>query len=210
MRKKDELTTRQKKALETRKTLFETAIRLFIENGFENVHIEDITREAGTSTGAFYTHFKSKDDVVVEHYKKIEDTYVQAYEKLDPYSSATEKLLNVLKAGFDYSEGLGRNFLGVFFSNQFAQKEDIPYAMHKDRKVYKIVLNIVEEGQQKKEFRTDLDKKDIISMIFKCYTGSHFEWTLMKDERSLAEEGIKFLRLFIEGTVLAKQIPEKT
>ncbi|MEH7383447.1 TetR/AcrR family transcriptional regulator, partial [Bacillus sp. JJ1533] len=52
------LTKRQLKALETKKAIFESAIKLFKENGFDNVLVEDITTEAGTSKGSFYTYFK--------------------------------------------------------------------------------------------------------------------------------------------------------
>lgn len=40
--------------------------KLITENGFENVYIEDIAKEAGVSTGSFYTYFKKKEDIVEE------------------------------------------------------------------------------------------------------------------------------------------------
>lgn len=200
----EKLTIRQQKALETRNILFETAVRLILERGFDHVHINDITREAGTSTGSFYTYFKTKEQIIVEHYKQIDAVYLDAYQKLNQNLSSTEKLIEVLKAGFTFSEDLGREFMGIFFSNQFAQKEDIPYVMDNDRIIYKIIYETIDEGQKSGEFRTDLDLLDLISMVFKCYTGSYFEWNLMKDNRSLTEEGVKFLYLFIEGTIKTK------
>ena len=204
MKKLEELTTRQKKAIETRKLLFDSAITLILDRGFENVHIEDIAREAGTSIGLFYKYFKSKDVVVVEHYKKIDMIYLEAYQKLDENLSSTEKLVTVLKAGFIFSEQLGKGFLGVLFSNQFGFKEDIQYVMSNERVINQIVQEIVEEGQKNREFRTDLDMNTIVSMIFRCYTGSYFEWTLMKESKNLTEDGIKFLRLFIEAAITSK------
>ncbi|TWI54726.1 TetR/AcrR family transcriptional regulator [Halalkalibacter nanhaiisediminis] len=204
MENQEKLTIRQQKALETRNILFETAVRLILERGFDHVHINDITREAGTSTGSFYTYFKTKEQIIVEHYKQIDAVYLDAYQKLNQNLSSTEKLIEVLKAGFTFSEDLGREFMGIFFSNQFAQKEDIPYVMDNDRIIYKIIYETIDEGQKSGEFRTDLDLLDLISMVFKCYTGSYFEWNLMKDNRSLTEEGVKFLYLFIEGTIKTK------
>lgn len=204
MKNQEKLTIRQQKALETRNILFETAVRLILERGFDHVHINDITREAGTSTGSFYTYFKTKEQIIVEHYKQIDEVYLDAYQKLNQNLSSTEKLIEVLKAGFTFSEDLGREFMGIFFSNQFAQKEDIPYVMDNDRNIYKIIYETIDEGQKSGEFRTDLDLLDLVSMVFKCYTGSYFEWNLMKDNRSLTEEGVKFLYLFIEGTIKAK------
>lgn len=200
-----ELTSRQKRALESRKLLFETALSLILEKGFNQVHIEDIAREAGTSVGLFYKYFKSKDEVVVEHYKKIDDVYLEAYQNLEQSISSTEKLVKVLEAGFKFSEELGKEFLGVLFTNQFGLKGDIHYVMSNQRVINQIVHEIVQEGQGTGEFRTDLDLDTIVSMIFRCYTGSYFEWTLMEERQGLTEEGIKFLQLFIEAAISSSQ-----
>ena len=57
---------RQARATETRKSIVAAAKKLITENGFENVSIEDIAKEAEVSTGSFYTYFKKKEDVVEE------------------------------------------------------------------------------------------------------------------------------------------------
>ena len=57
---------RQIRAVETRKRIVAAAKKLISENGFENVSIEDIAKEAEVSTGSFYTYFKKKEDVVEE------------------------------------------------------------------------------------------------------------------------------------------------
>ena len=57
---------RQARAAETRKRIVAAAKKLITENGFENVSIEDIAKEAEVSTCSFYTYFKKKEDVVEE------------------------------------------------------------------------------------------------------------------------------------------------
>ncbi len=42
------------------------AERVFIERGLDRAKVEDITRAAGLSKGAFYLHFKTKDDAFKE------------------------------------------------------------------------------------------------------------------------------------------------
>jgi AcrR family transcriptional regulator len=46
--------------------LLEAAERVFIERGLDRAKVEDITRAAGLSKGAFYLHFKTKDDAFKE------------------------------------------------------------------------------------------------------------------------------------------------
>ena len=49
-----------------RTRLLEAARGIFIEHGLDRAKVEDITREAGLSKGAFYLHFKTKDDAFKE------------------------------------------------------------------------------------------------------------------------------------------------
>jgi AcrR family transcriptional regulator len=46
--------------------LLTAAERVFIERGLDRAKVEDITRAAGLSKGAFYLHFKTKDDAFKE------------------------------------------------------------------------------------------------------------------------------------------------
>lgn len=57
---------RQVRAAETRRKIVAAAKKLITEKGFENVAIEDIAKEAGVSTGSFYTYFKKKEDIIEE------------------------------------------------------------------------------------------------------------------------------------------------
>ena len=57
---------RQIRAVETRKRIVAAAKKLITDNGFENVSIEEIAREAAVSTGSFYTYFKRKEDIIEE------------------------------------------------------------------------------------------------------------------------------------------------
>src|SRR5215472_4271131 len=50
---------------ETRDKLFEAAARVFEEQGIGGASIEAIAAAAGFSRGAFYSNFKSKDELII-------------------------------------------------------------------------------------------------------------------------------------------------
>lgn len=59
--------------------IYETVNQLVREKGFDEMRIKDICQRAGISTGAFYHHFASKQDILYERYRAsnllVEDLY---------------------------------------------------------------------------------------------------------------------------------------
>lgn len=56
---------RERKRRETRQRIAETGWRLFLANGYENTTLDVIAAEAGISRRAFFSYFKSKDDIIL-------------------------------------------------------------------------------------------------------------------------------------------------
>lgn len=54
----------QRKA--TRAKLVEAALQLFSTSGYEHATVDDISQAAGYSKGAYYFHFSTKDDILLE------------------------------------------------------------------------------------------------------------------------------------------------
>ena len=81
----------------TRQQMLDAARVLFIERGYENTSLEDISEKANVSKGTFYYHFESKEDLVV-HLRRslVKDTVDNAFDLLHQGQSpitALEKLL---------------------------------------------------------------------------------------------------------------------
>jgi AcrR family transcriptional regulator len=47
----------------TRQSLIDSARRIFARDGFESSRIEDIAADSGRTRGAFYAHFRTKEDL---------------------------------------------------------------------------------------------------------------------------------------------------
>jgi AcrR family transcriptional regulator len=64
---------------DTRDKLFEAAARVFEEQGIGGASIEAIAAAAGFTRGAFYSNFKSKDELIIamleDHVEQIQSTH---------------------------------------------------------------------------------------------------------------------------------------
>ncbi|GAA2387305.1 TetR/AcrR family transcriptional regulator [Dactylosporangium salmoneum] len=72
------LTLRERKKIQTRTTLWNTAIDLFVRHGFDNVSVAQIAAAAEVSKMTFFNYFPTKEDLVVgpmsEHTNEMAET----------------------------------------------------------------------------------------------------------------------------------------
>jgi AcrR family transcriptional regulator len=77
----------------TRRKLLNSARRVFAREGFEAARIEDIAAGTGFTRGAFYAHFKSKEDVFFALLEQQVKEHVQNIRALlEPCSSVEERV----------------------------------------------------------------------------------------------------------------------
>lgn len=56
----------KEEAMRTRMSIMESALDIFSEKNFANASVSEITSRIGLSKGAFYWHFKNKQDILIK------------------------------------------------------------------------------------------------------------------------------------------------
>jgi AcrR family transcriptional regulator len=69
---------RERKKLQTRRLLSDTARRLFAERGFENVSVAEVARVADVSEATVFNYFPTKEDLVYSGLETFEDDLLRA------------------------------------------------------------------------------------------------------------------------------------
>jgi AcrR family transcriptional regulator len=89
----------------TRARLVEAALHLFSTSGYEHATIDDISQQAGYSKGAYYFHFSTKDDILLELLRIWAEgrTSVLAAETSDGAESR-ESIERMLSSFFSYQD----------------------------------------------------------------------------------------------------------
>src|SRR6185295_5200513 len=89
----------------TRAKLIDAALQLFSTSGYEHATVDDISAAAGYSKGAYYFHFSTKDDVLLELLRMWTEgrSAALAAESLDG-RPGREAMRDMLAAFFSYAE----------------------------------------------------------------------------------------------------------
>ncbi len=86
---------RDKQREETRRKLYLAALEVFRRDGFNSCRIDDIAQRAEVSRAAFYFHFPTKDDVLIDLVRDAEAPVAHALSKL-PADASLEHVLTVM------------------------------------------------------------------------------------------------------------------
>ena len=195
------LTTRQKKALETRANLLKKSLDLFNKYGFEHVSVEQITKACNVSKGTFYTHFPSKYDVILEKFKELDNFYSTVEKNIDSTLPACEKILIIYKEQMLYlSNVAGKDLLRTVYTAAMTnQVEQNHYLISPERKIFQILNTYIEEGVRLGEFREDIELAQMQAIVQRCMRANVYDWLIHNEEFDLVAEMDYFTAVVLNG-----------
>ena len=174
--------------------IMEKAIELFAENGFEATSIQQITEKCGISKGAFYLHFKSKDELIsslIDHF--MTDMITEIEQSVSRELAIEELLYNYLLVTlgeFKQKANLAKLFLkgnGFSFNQELLEKLQMYTGI-----INKILLSIVQKQFAHKDSNIHLDIVFITTGLMKSYSElfllDHYQIDLNKLCRAIEEK----------------------
>ncbi len=200
------ITQRSLNALETKNKLYNTALMLFTKKGFDKVTVDDITRYAGVSKGTFYNHFSTKEQVLVEQFNKIDNHYEQALRRSNPGETASQRLLHFSDAMCEYcGEVWGLNMLKVVYTNQISLGKHPDILLRRDRLFYSLLADIIKQGRENGEFRTDMSAEDQLYLFARSARSALYEWCLHDAAFDLKESARLIFKLALDNVLAGKR-----
>lgn len=165
----------------TKRRIFNTAIKMFSEKGYDNTSVDEITAIAGVAKGSLYYHFSKKEDIFdmllkegIELLKNnIEIKTKNCTSQLDKIKAI---ILIQIKVIVKYED-----FLNVVFSQLWGEEQKNKKCKEAVFQYIKIIQEIVDEGIKNGEFY-DGDVEAIASGIFGV-TCSSLIYRLKKDRQ---------------------------
>lgn len=98
-----EKTSRQKQAEETKRHIFQVALKMLDERGYEAIKVRDIVEAAQVSVGTFYNYYTTKLDVFYETYRLADEYFEQTVAPTLTQATARERILRFFDEYARYS-----------------------------------------------------------------------------------------------------------
>jgi len=171
-------TKRKLQAQATRKKIYNAAMDLITEKGYDNITVAEICEHAGVAKGLFYYYFNSKNDFIIETYKNIDELYRDTVVAGFRDDSTWNKILKTVsfQARYGIKVGLGQT-IEVYKSQLVSGTE---YFVSESRYFFQVMRDYISEGQQKGEIRTDIEADEIVRTILSFSRGIVYDWCLHK------------------------------
>lgn len=188
--------TEEKRSVKSR--IISAAWELFRDKGFVRTTVDDIIEKSGTSKGSFYYYFSAKDELLNTLAEMLDDYYGDLERKLEPGTDCFEKLLYLNREVHAMmEENISMELLASLYSTQLvAQGES--QLLNENRKYYKLISGIVEEGQKKGEIRADVPIRTVVKYYAMCERALVTEWCLGKGDYSLGEYSKEYFPVMME------------
>ena len=190
---------REEKTARTRAAIVDNAMRLFAARGFDSVTVEQITQAAGVAKGTFYTYFSMKSDIIVEEFWKIDRYYDEyASRNLSRYRTPEEKLHAFTRAQMRYvRDVIGNENLKILYANQTLLTGQKRVMVSPDRQWYRIVGEVIADGQATGVFRTDASASELAYEFNRSMRSVFLDWCITDGGFDLVKEGLRYLERWL-------------
>lgn len=177
--------------------ILNAAWKLFAQKGYDETTVDEIIEETNTSKGTFYHYFTSKEDLLSLFSYIFDERYEELSVKLDNDMNCFDKLLSLSDECFASIENdYAIDLVAKMYSAQLSSKN--PKTMlDKNRTYYKLLRNIITEGQRRGDIRDDLSPAEIIKIYTIAERALIYDWCVCNGEYSLRDYGHKMMSMYL-------------
>ena len=189
----------RKNTRNTRGRIISAAWKLFYEQGYEETTVEDIVFESETSKGSFYHYFDGKDALVGTLAYVFDEKYEQLMQDMAPGVGAVEKLIYLNHELLAMIEtGVSMDLLARLLSTQLLARGE-KHLLDRNRTYFKLLRQIITDGQRSGELRTDCTVNDIVKAYALWERALLYDWCLCRGDYSLVAYTDRVTPMFLES-----------
>jgi len=161
-------TLRTRKLAGARRALFEAAMELFRERGFDETSVEEIAARAGFSRATFFNHFGSKAAVLRYFGEHVTGVMEATLAAARPGTPPLERLRRVLLAMAREAEG-SREDWRIVFTYSLRDPDFLVVPTPARRRFVETVAGLLAEAQELGQARKDLGATEQAAQVVALY-----------------------------------------
>ncbi len=169
------------RSVNVREEIVEKGIRLFLRRGYHGTSIKDITDAVNISKGAFYWHFKSKDELlrtIVDHFERsLIDRVIEEVGKAEGDFKRKMKYSHKYVTEFAYqNRDLCVGFMAIA-AEMTGSGTEVEKRIRSIYGKYRAFLrDLLEQGRREGAIRDELDLDLAAHVINAIHNGTLLEW----------------------------------
>ena len=189
----------KKKTRNTRGKIIDAAWQLFYRQGYYDTTVEEIIEASGTSRGSFYHYFQGKDDLLSTLADVFDRKYEELAETMDPEMDRFDQLMYLNRELFAMLENsISLDLVARLYSSQLVTRGDKSLMDH-NRIYYRLLRQIVLQGQERGELRLDVTANEIVRAYTLCERALIYDWCLSGGDYSLTQYAKAMMPMFLQG-----------
>lgn len=178
------------KGSSTKQKICEVAEKLFAENGYKNVSMQDICDSSGMSKGGVYRHFSSKSELLLSLLQKEK----RVFQDIQEGKSAIETLENLLNIYFEDMKNCKKSL--AFALYEFVSTENKITLDSSNEVEKKYWQELVQYGVRTGEFN-DVDSDMVMNTFLYAYRGVMMWGRILPFEEKTFENVIESVRYML-------------
>lgn len=181
----------------TKNRIVTAAWELFYEQGYHDTTIDDIVERSETSKGSFYHYFEGKDALLTSLSYLFDEKYKELMESMDPAQHSFEKLMYLNHELFLMIENsISLELLARMYSTQLVTRGE-KHLLDYNRLYYRLLRQIVQEGQNRGELRDDVSVNEIVKTYALCERALLYDWCICNGNYSLYQYAGTMMPMFM-------------
>jgi TetR/AcrR family transcriptional regulator, fatty acid metabolism regulator protein len=183
-----------------REAILRAAAQVFARSGYFNAKVADVARAAGVADGTVYLYFKNKDDLLTSIFSWAMGQFLdRARAELADTTDPREQLRRFVHLHFALLEQ--EPDIAIVFqielrqSTKFMEQFSTTYLAE----YLQMLRGIIQEGQSKGVFRTQLNAKLIAKLLFGMVDEMATNWVLSHKQHHLPTMVEPVLDIFFNG-----------
>ncbi|HUT84796.1 MAG TPA: TetR/AcrR family transcriptional regulator [Thermodesulfobacteriota bacterium] len=197
--KRKRVSRRETKKRELREAIYETAMALFLQKGFDNVTVEDITHQIEIAKGTFFNYFPNKESILLyfmrRHLEEVKDQIPRVIKEAKTTQQKLHCLFSILAKMVVTNEPLVKWVLLESLRLRVYKKEKKEVS----RKILQSVVEIIREGQESGEIKKNMNPEKIAKIMESIFFFSAIRWLTFDRHTPLIDDIQEQIHYFFQG-----------